>query len=105
MPKKSSPSIIIGTTLRPAEIARRDEILDYVEVEHHAKEYEQGEGYEILHGVAVGAFTTFGRVFAAGEYKRFVGEAEGLQEHQQQYAYLVVGAVYALGRTWLRRGR
>ena len=30
-----------------------DEVFEYVEVEHHTQEYEQGEDHEVFHRVAI----------------------------------------------------
>ena len=85
----------------------------HTEEEHYGQEDEKGEYHEIFHGVAVGgkAFFPVGMAsgLGAGEDKRFVGEAECLQENKQHHGNLVVGAidakaVHCLGRVAHQRG-
>ncbi len=81
--------------LQTAEIARRYEIAQDVEIVHHAEKNQQREQHEIFHGIAVGGHARLALLAAAGEYERFVGEAERLDEHHHHDGYLVVGAVDA----------
>ena len=72
-----------------------DEVFEYVEVEHHTQEYEQGEDHEVFHRVAVGLQLIVAAFLVLGEDEWLVGKSECLYEHHHDYGDLVVGAIYS----------
>ena len=62
------------------------EVFQYIQIEHHAQEDEEGEDDKVLHRLAIRLLVVVALV--AGKDKRLVGIAEGLDEHHHHHGYL-----------------
>ena len=61
-------------------------VFEHIHIRHHCEESQQGEDYEVLHGLRIGVAAVL--VFRLAEDKRFVGISECLHYHSHYHCYL-----------------